>query len=131
MAPAVTLRATENSLVLMHSGIVNGYQLLSNAHTVQEQKGTVALSITSQIQYKSNLKNYIQCFVCISVLVFLTTPLNYTLQILTHFFSDPLKAVFLVFLIKSFFLLSYSPFSVYLLRFLFKLDWVISMQVSE
>ena len=36
MAQAVTLRATEISLVLMHSGIVNGYQLLCDAHAVSE-----------------------------------------------------------------------------------------------
>ena len=41
MAQAVTLRATVISLVLMHSGIVNGYQLLCDAHTVLEpHRGT-------------------------------------------------------------------------------------------
>merc|ERR1719239_1144661 len=45
MAPAVTLRATEISLVLMHSDIVNGYQLLCDAHTVLEpHRGTAAFS---------------------------------------------------------------------------------------
>ena len=39
---AVTLRATA-LFVLMHSGIVNGYQLLFNAHTVLEpHRGTAA-----------------------------------------------------------------------------------------
>ena len=33
MEQAVTLRATVISLVLIHSGIVNGYQLLCDAHT--------------------------------------------------------------------------------------------------
>ena len=43
MAPAVTLRAAEISLVLMHSGIVNGYPLLCDAHTVLEpHRGTAA-----------------------------------------------------------------------------------------
>ena len=36
MAQAVTLRATA-LFVLMHSGIVNGYQLLCDAHTVLEE----------------------------------------------------------------------------------------------
>ena len=46
MAQSVTLRATEISLVLMHSGIVNGYQLLCDAHTVLEpHRGTAAFSI--------------------------------------------------------------------------------------
>ena len=45
MAQAVTLRATLISLVHMHSGIVNGYQLLCDAHTVLEpHRGTVAFS---------------------------------------------------------------------------------------
>ena len=35
MAQAVTIRATA-LFVLMHSGIVNGYQLLCDAHTVLE-----------------------------------------------------------------------------------------------
>ena len=42
MAQAVTLRATA-LFVLMHSGIVNGYQLLCDAHTVLEpHRGTAA-----------------------------------------------------------------------------------------
>ena len=42
MAQAVTLRATA-VFVLMHSGIVNGYQLLRDAHTVLEpHRGTAA-----------------------------------------------------------------------------------------
>jgi len=43
MAQAVTLRATA-LFVLMHSGIVNGHQLLCDAHTVLEpHRGTAAL----------------------------------------------------------------------------------------
>jgi len=39
-----TLRDTKFFFVLMHSGIVNGYQLLCDAHTVSEQhRGTSAL----------------------------------------------------------------------------------------
>ena len=44
MAQAVTLKATA-LFVLMHSGIVNGYLLLCDAHTVLEpQRGTAAFS---------------------------------------------------------------------------------------
>ena len=44
MAQAVTLRATA-VFVLMHSGIVDEYQLLCDAHTVLEpHRGTVAFS---------------------------------------------------------------------------------------
>ena len=43
MAQADTLRATVISRVLMHSVIVNGYQLLCDAHTVLEpNRGTAA-----------------------------------------------------------------------------------------
>ena len=43
MAQAITLRVTIISLVLIHSGIVNGYQLLCYAHTVLEpHRGTAA-----------------------------------------------------------------------------------------
>ena len=43
MAQAVVLRAT-SVFVIMHSGIVNGYQLLCDAHTVLEpHRGTAAL----------------------------------------------------------------------------------------
>jgi len=45
MAQAVTFMATE-LFVLIHSGIVNGHQLLCEAHTVLEpHRGTAAFSI--------------------------------------------------------------------------------------
>ena len=44
MAQAVTLWATVISLVLMHSAIVNGYQLLCDPHTMLEpHRATAAL----------------------------------------------------------------------------------------
>ena len=45
MAQADTLWATVISLVLMHSAIVNGYQLLCDPHTMLElHRGTTAFS---------------------------------------------------------------------------------------
>ena len=45
MAQAVTLRATAR-FALMYSGIVNGHQLLCDAHTVLEpHRGTEAFSV--------------------------------------------------------------------------------------
>ena len=47
-----TLRATE-IFVLMHSGIVNGYQLLCDAHTVPEQhRGIAALFLFWECLYR-------------------------------------------------------------------------------
>jgi len=44
IVPTVNHIRGKSTLVLMHSGIVNGYQLLCDAHTVSEQhRGTSAL----------------------------------------------------------------------------------------
>ena len=53
MAQAVTLRATA-VFVLMHSGIVNGYQLLCDAHAMLERhRGTAAYLIFSLFSFSA------------------------------------------------------------------------------
>ena len=66
MAQAVTLKATA-LFVLMHGGIVNGYQLLCDAHTILEpHRGTAAFfSILLAIVLLTFL------FMCLSLLTVL------------------------------------------------------------